>query len=144
LNKYRIEKVAKVARQTLYTLLSRMRTAGWVEVASTGTSRVGLPVEYYRLTKLGLFRAATMNPDLTSAVRSVFGAEFEEFEKRRQSAPMARFRQELSIAEQVFERRTAPPNWFLTIQLKADEHGHVQHWFKTGIKPLRVQRSLRE
>jgi hypothetical protein len=117
-----------------------MRTAGWVEVASTGTSRVGLPVEYYRLTKLGLFRAATMNPDLISTVRSVLGTEFEELEKRRHVAPMARFRQELSMAEQVFERGTAPPNWFLTIRLEADENGRVQHYFKTGIRPAKRQR----
>jgi DNA-binding PadR family transcriptional regulator len=135
LNKYEIGKRAKIGQQTLYNWVGRMKRWGWIKVVSTGRSRVGLPIEFYRLTKLGQFRASTLNPDLTPAIRSALGPQFEEFQERQRQARLMRFRQEMNIAQQVLTQEKAPPNWFLTMELRADDQGRLKHYFRTGIEP---------
>ena len=134
LNKYQIEKESKVSRGTVYNWISRMKRLGWIEVASTGRSRVGLPVEYYRLTELGYFRVATSNPDLTAKVRNVLGDKFKELKEKAAKTSLDRFREELRLAEEVYMRKTAPPNWTLKIELRADKNGRVWHSYSIGIE----------
>ena len=128
----------------MYNWLKRMKRLGWVEVASRGKSRVGLPVEYYRLTELGYFRAATSNPDLTAKVRSVLGDRFEKLREQATKAHLHSFREILRLAEEVYMRRTAPPNWTLKIELGADEKGRVWDSYSVRIEKKNEMRSHRD
>ena len=139
LNKYQIEKRSKISKGTVYNMVDHLRRIGWIEVASTGRSRVGLPVEYYRLTKLGQFRATTSNPDLEPQVRNLLGRRFEELQEKATKAHLGRFREELRMADEVFTRGTAPPNWALRIELTADEKGRVKYSVRRGIDLKRTK-----
>ena len=134
LNKYEIQKRAQLSQQTLYNWIGQMKCWGWIKVASTGRSRVGLTIEFYKLTALGQFRATTLNPNLARRIRPALRAQFEEFEEKQREARLMRFQQEISIAQQVLAQKKAPPNWFLIMELRADDKGRLKHYFRTGIE----------
>lgn len=142
LNKYQIEKRAKLSKGTVYNMVDHLRRVGWIEVASTARSRVGLPVEYYKLTELGQFRATTSNPDLEPQVRNLLGHRFEELQEKATKAHLSRFREELRMAEEVFTRGTAPPNWALRIELTADEKGRIKYSVRRGIDLKRIKHAF--
>lgn len=61
----------------------------------------------------------------------------------RRGARLKRFQQEINVAEEVLARGTAPPKWFLRIELRADEAGRVGHSFSTGIDVKRLGKARR-
>ena len=142
LNKYQIEKRAKLSKGTVYNMVDHLRRLGWIEVTSTSRSRVGLPVEYYRLTELGQFRATTSNPDLEPHVRNLLGHRFEELQEKATKAHLSRFREELRMAEEVFTRGTAPPNWTLRIELIANEKGRIRYSVRRGIDLKKIKHAI--
>jgi len=123
-------------------MADHLRRLGWIEVTSTSRSRVGLPVEYYRLTELGQFRATTSNPDLEPQVRKLLGHRFEELQEKATKAHLSRFREELRMAEELFTRGTAPPNWTLRIELTADEKGRLRYSVRRGIDLKRMKHAF--
>jgi len=54
LNKYEIEKEAKIEHKEVYNLIKDLKEIGHIRVVKTEKSRVGLPVEFYDVTFLGL------------------------------------------------------------------------------------------
>ena len=70
------------------------------------------------------------------------GRRFEELQEKATKAHLSRFREELRMAEEVFTRGTAPPNWALRIELTADEKGRVKYSVRRGIDLKKIKRAL--
>ncbi|MGP8070192.1 MAG: hypothetical protein ACLP5V_09905 [Candidatus Bathyarchaeia archaeon] len=122
-------------------IVDHLRQLGWIEVTSTAKPRGGLPVEHYKLTELGQCRATTSNPDLAPRVRNLLGRRFEELQEKATKAHLSRFREELRMADEVFTRGTAPPNWALRIDLIADEKGRLRYFVRRGIDLKKIKRT---
>lgn len=137
LNKYQIQKASGVGRQTLYNRLRPMKSLRWIKVVDTKKSRVGLPVELYRLTDWGLFKAATLNPELAPRIKSILGENYVRIDEKAKRGRTAEFKEWLRTAESVVERGVAPPTWFLRIEINADETGRVLPSFSAGFSRRR-------
>ncbi len=126
LNKYQIQKSCKVGRQTLYNEISRFKRLGWITITATAKSRVGLPVEFYTLTDLGLYRAGDLNPHLHDEVRTRLGGKFEQFETTVHRNRLMHLQEHFRLFQNAIEREKAPPNWYMRLQINADAAGRVR------------------
>jgi len=139
LNKYELQKQAKAARQSVYDWVPRMERLGWIEVDRVERSRVGLPVKYYKLTDLGLFRAAGVAADMSEDIRRRLGAKYEEYEVRSMRSRVIDIDRWIQVIREVVRSGKAAPDWEFKLEIKANKQGRVTYSVSSGF-PLPKKR----
>ena len=138
LTKYELERRARVARQTVYDSIPKLKRRGEIEVVGKPTlSHAGLPVERYRLTDRGWFSAAVLNPDLTDTARRIIGPRFDEYEERGQRFREGELERWFQLIRPVWKTRRAPPGWGFRLEIEANAQGLVTGRVQMGLRRLR-------
>jgi len=123
-----LEIKSKVARQSVYDWVPKLKKNGLIEIKPTGSGN-----ESYGLTEQGWMLAAGLNldPDKAPArLREKYLATMKQIrELHTQNADMW-----LPIIRQVWIDRKAPSGWSLTLKMKAQRDGRVKFYFKSGTK----------
>ena len=140
LTKYDLERKARVARQTVYDNVSKLKRLGIIEVAETGKSRTGLRMERYRLTERGWYCVAVRHPDLEKQARQVLGPRFGQYTERIRLHREGEFQRWTQLIHDVVTVGRASPGWCFLWEIEADKEGKV--WSRAAISfPRKRQRS---
>jgi DNA-binding PadR family transcriptional regulator len=142
LNKYQLQKRTKLARQTVYDWVPRMEKLGWIKVARTEKSRVGLPVKYYELTDRGWFRAAVLAPSLSAKIRERLGSKYAEYEERQKVFYERQLEPWFQMIREILRSGRIPnPRWRLSLDIRAKKQGGVRCRVRAGVPVRRPRRA---
>jgi len=134
MNKYQLEKETGLPRQTVHNAMIYLRTqgllpkSGWVQVAKTTKTRVGLLSAEYELTQAGMKHVAllTNNANLRTRLCQKLNVNFQDLltEKTRRSEAFVDSR--LSQIRPILVSYRAPPGFKYILTVKADKEGKVE------------------
>jgi len=125
MTKYDLERKAKLARQTIYDNVAKLKRLGIIEVAETGRSRTGLPMERYRLTQRGWYCVAVRHRELEKKAREALGARFEQYKERIRLHREEDFKRWTQLIHDVYTAGRASPGWRFLWEIEADKNGRV-------------------
>jgi len=131
LTKYDLEGRTKLARQTVYDNVRKLKSLGVIEVAETAKSRAGLPMERYRLTQRGWYCVAVRHPDLEKRARQVLGPRFGQYSERIRTHREEEFQRWTQLIHDVLTTGHASPGWRFLWEVEADKEGKV--WSRVEI-----------
>jgi DNA-binding PadR family transcriptional regulator len=132
LTKYDLEREAKLARQTVYDNVRKLKRFGIIEVAETGKSRTGLPMERYRLTERGWYCVAVRHPDLEKRARQVLGPRFGQYTERIRLHREGEFQRWTQLIHDVVTVGRASPGWRFLWEIEADREGRIWSRVQVG------------
>lgn len=114
-------------RQSIYNYINTLRVRGWIEVVGSDRWRTGGIIESYKLTKLGLYRSILYNPEFEGKAKLFLDFDFKKDKEEKGATSrrnqLAYMQYYLRLIEHMIENGKAPPTWYLTLDMRADDNG---------------------